>query len=144
MTGILNPGEASGIPVIRAVLKQAEGLTVIDCPPGSACSVMESIMDADLCILVAEPTAFGFHNFQMVYQLASLLGRRCGVVINKEDAPYVPLEDFCRERGLEILARIPYDPELAALAAGGKLVWEKHAGAREIFSGLLQKIGGGA
>ena len=34
--------------------------------------------------------------------------------------------------------------ELAALAAGGKLVWEKHAGAREIFSGLLQKIGGGA
>lgn len=101
-------------------------------------------MDADLCILVAEPTAFGFHNFQMVYQLASLLGRRCGVVINKEDAPYVPLEDFCRERGLEILARIPYDPELAALAAGGKLVWEKHAGAREIFSGLLQKIGGGA
>ena len=144
VTGILNPGEASGIPVIRAVLKQAEGLTVIDCPPGSACSVMESIMDADLCILVAEPTAFGFHNFQMVYQLASLLGRRCGVVINKEDAPYVPLEDFCRERGLEILARIPYDPELAALAAGGKLVWEKHAGAREIFSGLLQKIGGGA
>ena len=144
VTGILNPGEASGIPVIRAVLKQAEGLTVIDCPPGSACSVMESIMDADLCILVAEPTAFGFHNFQMVYQLASLLGRRCGVVINKEDAPYVPLEDFCRERGLEILARIPYDPELAALAADGKLVWEKHAGAREIFSGLLQKIGGGA
>ena len=91
VTGILNPGEASGIPVIREVLKQAEGLTVIDCPPGSACSVMESIMDADLCILVAEPTAFGFHNFQMVYQLASLLGRRCGVVINKEDAPYVPL-----------------------------------------------------
>ena len=37
-----------------------------------------------------------------------------------------------------------YDPELAALAADGKLVWEKHAGAREIFSGLLQKIGGGA
>ena len=144
VTGILNPGEASGIPVIREVLKQAEGLTVIDCPPGSACSVMESIMDADLCILVAEPTAFGFHNFQMVYQLASLLGRRCGVVINKEDAPYVPLEDFCRERGVEILARIPYDPELAALAADGKLVWEKHAGAREIFSGLLQKIGGGA
>lgn len=144
VTGILDPGEASGIPVIREVLKQAEGLTVIDCPPGSACSVMESIMDADLCILVAEPTAFGFHNFQMVYQLASLLGRRCGVVINKEDAPYVPLEDFCRERGLEILARIPYDPKLAALAADGQLVWEKHAGAREIFSGLLQKIGGGA
>lgn len=128
VTGILDPGEASGIPVIREVLKQAEGLTVIDCPPGSACSVMESIMDADLCILVAEPTAFGFHNFQMVYRLASLLGRRCGVVINKEDAPFAPLEDFCRERGLEILARIPYDPELAALAADGQMVWRSTRG----------------
>ena len=80
VTGILNPGEASGVPVIREALKKAEGLTIIDCPPGSACSVMESVMDADFCILVAEPTAFGFHNFQMVCQLVSLLGKkmRCG------------------------------------------------------------------
>ncbi len=85
VTGILNPGEASGIPVIREALKQAEGLTIIDGPPGSACSVMESVMDADFCILVAEPTAFGFHNFQMVYELVTLLGRKCGVIINKEE-----------------------------------------------------------
>ena len=45
MTGILNPGEASGVPVIRAALAQGESdapLTVIDCPPGSACPVLES------------------------------------------------------------------------------------------------------
>ena len=34
-------------------------MTFIDCPPGSACVVMESIKDADYCILVAEPTLFG-------------------------------------------------------------------------------------
>ena len=61
VTGILNPGEASGFPVIREALNQAEGLTIIDGPPGSACSVMECVMDADFCVLVAEPTAFGFH-----------------------------------------------------------------------------------
>lgn len=98
ITGILNLGEASGVPVIRAALKRADGLTVIDCPPGSACSVMESVMDADYCVLVVEPTAFGFHNFRMVWDLTSLLGKKCGVVINKQTAPYEPLERFCEEK----------------------------------------------
>lgn len=65
VTGVLNPGEATGVPVIRQALKKGEGLTVIDCPPGSACSVMESVMEADYCVLVAEPTAFGFHNCKL-------------------------------------------------------------------------------
>lgn len=142
VTGILNPGEASGIPVIREALKRAEGLTVIDCPPGSACSVMESVSDADFCVLAAEPTAFGFHNFKMVYELVTLLGKRCGVVINKQELPYEPLETFCREQKIPILARIPYDPEIAALAAEGEIVPEKNQQLQRIFTELLKKIGG--
>lgn len=142
VTGILNPGEASGIPIIREALKQAEGLTIIDGPPGSACSVMESVMDADYCVLVAEPTAFGFHNFQMVYELVSLLGRKCGVLINKEDTPYEPLERFCRERDLPILGRIPYGPKIGAMAAKGELVSEKVPELQALFLDLLKQIGG--
>lgn len=67
-TGCLNTGEASGIPIIKELLKKNAAETTlpvfIDCPPGSACSVMESIKDADYCILVAEPTVFGVHNLQ--------------------------------------------------------------------------------
>lgn len=121
ISGILNPGEASGVPVIRAALEETRGLTVIDCPPGSACSVMESIMEADYCLLTAEPTAFGFHNFQMVWELASLLHKPCGVVINKETVPYAPLEDFCREKRLDILTRIPDSPALAQALARGEI-----------------------
>ena len=69
VTGILNPGEASGIPVIREALKQAEGLTIIDGPPGSACSVMESVMDADFCILVAELQLLAFTTFRWFMSL---------------------------------------------------------------------------
>lgn len=140
VTGILNPGEASGIPIIREALKQADGFTVLDCPPGSACSVMECVMDADFCVLVAEPTAFGFHNFQMVYELVSLLGKPCGVVINKQDAPYEPLEQFCREQGLPILARIPYDSHIAALAATGQIVSYHNLEMNHLFSELLEQI----
>ncbi len=145
VTGILDPGEASGVPVISAALESVrdfDGLTVVDCPPGSACSVMESVQEADYCLLVAEPTAFGFHNFRMVYELCSLLGKNCGVVINKMDAPYEPLEVFCREHDLPILARIPYDPHAAALAAQGQLLYEADAGMAQQFRQILAEIGG--
>ncbi len=142
VTGMLNPGEASGVPVIREALKQAEGTTIIDCPPGSACSVMESVMDADFCVLVVEPTAFGFHNFQMVYELVTLLGKKCGVLINKQEKPYEPLERFLKEKNLKVLARIPYDPKIASLAANGELIFEKEEEARKMFQKLLEQIGG--
>lgn len=142
VTGILNPGEASGVPVIRQALRKAEGTTVIDCPPGSACSVMESVTDADYCLLVAEPTAFGFHNFQMVYELARLLGKKCGVVINKQDGPYEPLERFCEANGLPVLARFPYDRRIAALSAKGQVLSEKDGAFRRVFQELLDRIGG--
>lgn len=142
VSGILNPGEASGVPLIRAALKHDNGLTIIDCPPGSACSVMESVMDADYCILVVEPTAFGFHNFCMVHELVTLLKKKCGVVINKEDTPFEPLEEFCRKHNLPVLARIPYNPEIAALAAKGEIVSEKNEQTQEIFQHILAQIGG--
>lgn len=142
VTGILNPGEASGVPVIREALKMVDGLSIIDCPPGSACSVMECVTDADYCILVVEPTAFGFHNFKMVYELVTLLGKKCGIVVNKQDNLYEPFEKFCRENHLSVLARIPYDPEIAYLVAEGQIACKKNKRAYSIFSELLDKIGG--
>lgn len=139
-TGVLNAGEATGIPVIRAALDHAEGLTVIDCPPGSACSVMESVGDAGYCILVAEPTAFGFHNFKMVHELVTLLGKSCGVVVNKQEAPYEPLEDYCAEHDVKILARIPYDAHVASLVADGLIAGRHDEEIRKLFADLLAEI----
>ena len=145
VTGELKLGAASGVPVIHQALKAMEdfdGFTVIDCPPGSACSVMESVGQADYCLLVAEPTAFGFHNFCMVHELARLLGKPCGVVVNKMDAPYPPLEEYCKEQGLPILMRIPYSEHTAGLCAAGKLLCEEDPAEAERFRCLLEQIGG--
>lgn len=142
VSGILNPGEASGVPVIRQALTHAGDTAILDCPPGSACSVMESISDADYCVLVAEPTAFGFHNFRMVWELASLLQKPCGVVINKQTQPYQPLEEFCAQQGLPVLERISYDPALAALLANNQIAAECLPEARVRFRVMLDKIGG--
>lgn len=143
ITGCMNLGEASGIPVIKAALDEAsdsDELTVIDCPPGSACSVMESVQTADYCLLVAEPTAFGLHNFQMVYELVSLLRKPCGVVINKSNEEYSALDVFCREHGIPVLCRIPYSETLARLGANGQIAALADSEYAELFRGLLDDV----
>ncbi|MDO4544287.1 MAG: 4Fe-4S binding protein [Clostridia bacterium] len=143
VTGILNIGEASGVAVIRKALDiglQANGDAIIDCPPGSGCSVIESVSASDCCIIVAEPTAFGLHNFKMAYRLAKLLDKSCYAIINKEDVPYPPLDNFCAENGVKILARIPFDPEAALLLANGKLLYGSNAHYTNLFRNILCEV----
>lgn len=124
-TGIMNTGEASGIPIIKSLLNESivdkELPIFVDCPPGSACIVMESIKDADYCILVAEPTVFGVHNLNMVYDLVRLFNKPHGVVLNKCLDGENPAETFCTENSIPILGRIPFDNELGSLNSDAKI-----------------------
>ena len=143
-TGILNPGEPSGIPIIKKLLDENEherSKTIfIDCPPGSACIVMESIKDADYCILVAEPTLFGVHNLNMVYELVKLFNKPFGVVLNKCLDGENPSEKFCIEKGIRILGRIPFDNELGSLNSNAEIAVRKSEKYRTIFSSLLEDV----
>jgi MinD superfamily P-loop ATPase len=143
-TGIMNLGEASGVPIIKKLLEtenqEADKITVIDCPPGSACIVMESIKDADYCILVAEPTLFGVHNLNMVYELVTLFKKPFGVVLNKCLDGENPAETFCIENNIKILGRIPFDNELGTLNSNAGIVVNESEKYRELFSDLLQTV----
>lgn len=142
MTGVLNTGEASGIPIIKKLLNNNERkeYTFIDCPPGSACSVMESIKDADYCILVAEPTLFGVHNLNMVYNLVKLFNKPHGAVLNKCLDGENPAEEFCREKGVRILGKIPFDDELGTLNSNALIAVRKSKKYQDLFSILLQRL----
>lgn len=143
-TGILNTGEASGIPIIKKLLAeknlQANKQTFIDCPPGSACIVMESIKDADYCILVAEPTLFGVHNLNMVYELVKLFNKPFGVVLNKYLEEENPAEKFCLEKNIKILGRIPFDTNLGTLNSNAEIAVSKNDKYWEMFSSLLNTV----
>ena len=143
-TGILNTGEATGIPIIKKQLAennpQADQLTFIDCPPGSACIVMESIKDADYCVLVAEPTLFGVHNLNMVYELVKLFNKPFGVILNKCLEEENPAEKFCFKNNIKILGRIPFDNELGTLNSNAEIAVNKNEKYRELFSSLLNTV----
>jgi MinD superfamily P-loop ATPase len=119
-------------------------LVFIDCPPGSACSVMESIKDADYCVLVAEPTLFGAHNLEMVRDLVIAFRKPHGVVLNKCLGRENPAEDFCMERHIPILGRIPFDTQLGRLSANAKIAAREDARYLELFTALLNQVVGEA
>lgn len=142
-TGILNTGEASGVPIIQKLINDTSGwgeLVIFDCPPGSACVVMESIKDADYCILVAEPTIFGVHNLNMVYELVKLFNKKCGVVLNKCVEGINPSEEFCLNNKIEILHKIPFSNELGTLNSNGLIAARENQAYRNLFLGLLDTI----
>ncbi len=143
ITGILNIGEASGIPVIKKLLSYCDndGKDVfIDCPPGSACIVMESIKDADYCIMVAEPTLFGVHNLNMVFELVKLFKKPHGVVLNKCLDEENPAEKYCIENNIKVLGKIPFDNELGKLNSNAKIVAREINKYKTLFSSLLQEV----
>ncbi len=143
LSGMLRIGEASGIPIIKKLLHDESlnnSLAVIDCPPGSACTVMESIKDADYCILIAEPSIFGVHNLNLVVELVRLFQKPHGVILNKCLDGENLAEEYCNKNRLHILGSIPYDRELGTMNSIGLIVSRESEQYRKIFTDLLQKV----
>ena len=144
-SGILNAGEVSGVPIIESLfedIKDEKDPILIDCPPGSACIVMESIRDADYCILVAEPTLFGLHNLKMVHELVKLFDKPHGIVINKYSEKDNPIVEFARDNQIKILGEIPFDKELGEITSNAEIAARKSQRFQTVFENLLKEVEG--
>ncbi len=143
-SGILNTGESSGVPIIKKLLddnkNNCDDLTFVDCPPGSACIVMESIKDVDYCILVAEPTMFGVHNLNMVFELVKLFKKPFGVILNKCMKEDNPAEKFCLDNNINIIGKIPFDSELGELNSNAEIAVRKSEKYNSLFSSFLETV----
>ena len=143
LTGEINIGEASGIPIIKKIynkINDYKGYIFLDCAPGSSCLVMESISNADYCVLVAEPTIFGLHNLKMVYELVNILKKPFGVVLNKCTKLQNPSEEFCKKNSVNILGKIPFDKNLGKTNSNSEIVVNIDEKYRKMFSDILQNI----
>ncbi|NCA97391.1 MAG: ATPase [Bacteroidia bacterium] len=141
LTGILNPGEPSGVPIVKKILSDApEGLSIVDCPPGTSCIVMESIKDVDYCLLVAEPTIFGAHNLAMAHELVKLFNKPYGVVLNKTVDEDNPSKNYCLANKIDIIAEIPFDKHLGDLNSNGIIVARAEDRYSQVFSSILARV----
>jgi MinD superfamily P-loop ATPase len=142
ITGVINEGEANGIPAIHAAKEAAEGneLVIYDASPGTACPVIETMEDSDFCVLVTESTPFGLHDLELAVHVVKMLGIPAGVIINRSDGKDQDTEEFCSDNGLKILMKIPFDEEIAAIQNRGGLFSKRIPEWQARFVDLLHDI----
>ncbi len=127
--GVLEIGEAMPTPLMRAVKRKMGKKAIIDCPPGTSCPFVESVIDADVCILVCEPTPFSYHDLKLAMDVMKKLDKKFGVVINKHGLPF-RIEDKIQA---PIIGRIPFSREIAEKYSKGELLFDYGEIFREIY-----------
>ena len=141
--GILNVGEPSGVRVIRKLKEKIDpsaDVVIVDASPGTSCPVVEALRNADFALLVTEPTPFGLHDLQMAVGLASEMGVKAGIVVNRDSEGFEGVDRFSKESGVPILMRIPYDPQIAELYSKGILFSSRFPQWKVEFDRLFEKI----
>jgi MinD superfamily P-loop ATPase len=144
VTGRMDVGQAKAPEVIRearriGAARDAE-LTILDAPPGAACSAVATLRGADLLLLVTEPTGFGLHDLKLMVELGGVLGLRTAVMLNREGTGSVNVAAYCESERLPLLARIPFDRAIAEGYASGRLLVDSHPDGEAWFSSLRQAI----
>ncbi len=138
--GLLNVGVPAAGPLIKAMKKNlpAAGDVILDCPPGTACSMVAAIAGSDYCLLVTEPTPFGLHDLSLAAGVVKLLGIPVGVVINKSDAGKGDdaVAEWCNRENIEILARLPHSRKFAEEYSEGRISPEYQGIVGEIWNKL--------
>jgi len=144
-TGFLDIGQPLATPLIRRLKKLApdDGLQVLDSPPGTACPVVETIRDADHCVLVTEPTPFGLFDLSMAVDLVRELGVPFSVVVNRDREGFPELDDYLKKEDVRVLMRIPDMMEIARLYSKGLHFVDSMPEWRERFLRLLDDLTGG-
>ncbi|MEG6584862.1 ATP-binding protein [Dendrosporobacter sp. 1207_IL3150] len=126
LSGTLKVGTPSAVPLIRQLKQETAKITedvLVDCPPGTSCSMVSAIKDSDYCILVTEDTPLGRHDLELAMNITSLLNIPTGVVVNKYDqfAGDKSIEDLCNRRDTPLLAKIPHNLSFARQYAAGHI-----------------------
>jgi MinD superfamily P-loop ATPase len=140
--GLLNVGEMQAIPVIKALKRKVDKNkdVIIDVPPGTSCPVIESITGSDYCILVTEPTPFGFHDLKLAVEVVRHLNIPFGVIINRDGIGDNKVELYCQNENILILLKIPERKTIANLYSKGIALVKKSYEWHEMFYSVFTKI----
>lgn len=132
---MLFPGEANSGKLVTVVRQNAKvlaakeniDLILIDGPPGIGCPVIASVSGVDAGLVVVEPTLSGIHDLKRVLELLLHFKVKPFVCINMYDINPENTEvinGFCRENNVEVLGKIPFDPQFTKAMVNGKTLIE--------------------
>lgn len=102
-------------------------LLITDGAPGVGCPVIASLGGADAVLIVTEPTVSGAHDMERVVNLAEFFKVPIMVCVNKSDLnpqKTAEIQSFSKERGLNFLGSIPFDPVFTKAMVQGENIFE--------------------
>lgn len=139
--GELALGEARTTPLIKAVKDGAKGETVIvDCPPGTSCSLVESVRGTNFCLLVTEPTPFGLYDLDIALRVLEKMNIPRAVLVNKSGMGDRKVYEYLEKRNIPLLMEIPLDRKIAQLYSRGEIFAEKMPEWKARFAGMVREI----
>jgi len=132
---VLRPGESNSGKLVTLVRQNAKilaergrcDLIVIDGSPGIGCPVIASVTGVDASLVVTEPTMSGIHDLERALRLLSHFCVQPFVCINMYDINKDNAEkitSFCKENGIEVVGKIPFNPVVTEAMVDGKPVVE--------------------
>ena len=150
---MLSPSESNSGKLVTLVRQNAKILVerencnfiIIDGPPGIGCPVIASVTGVDAGLVVTEPTMSGIHDLKRALQLLKHFNVQPFVCvntydINKDNAEKI--ESFCKENGIDVIGKIPFNPIVTEAMVNGKTIIEyspRSAVAKEI-EGIWEKL----
>ncbi len=151
--GTLDVGEARAVPLIKAVREAGDehgpagaatsseaALVIIDSPPGTSCPTIEACRDADLVVLVTEPTPFGLHDLRLAVDMVRALGLPFVVAVNRSDVGDDRVRCYCDDEGVSVIAELRDDRRIAETYSRGRLAVATVPGVRERYLEILTAI----
>jgi MinD superfamily P-loop ATPase len=141
----LRPAEENSGKLVALVRKEArvqaerDGIELLltDGPPGIGCPVIASLGNADLALVVTEPTPSGIHDLERVLTLCRHFRVPAMVCVNKFDLNPGLDDDiraFCAQAQVAVTASIPFDESVTrAIQQGVPLVeYDRGAASRAV------------
>lgn len=141
--GLLEKGEGGMTPTLIKEVKKQESsndINILDAPPGTSCSAVESVMGSDLCVLVTDLTPFGLHDLELSVNMCRVIGIEPVVIINRSKFKDPGVRKYCEKENIEVVGEIPDDRQIAELYSKGYLVAKENSYYREVFSDLSSKL----
>ncbi len=147
-TGKLRLGEEQAVPLIKKSIALSnqeikdQTYIIYDSPPGTSCPVVAAVGNANLVLLITEPTPFGLNDLKIAIETMRQMDKPLAVILNRDGIGNDEVEQYCDVNNIPLIAKIPYNEDIARNYAQGKLSNEvpQMADAMKAVEEYIQKI----
>jgi len=141
--GRLNVGSSKQTLLIGQ-LKQRVGqpadIVLFDAPPGTNCSVVQTIHDMDYVVLVTEPTPLGLYDMTLMVELLREMDVPFGCIVNKAGIGTNDVYAYLEKEGIDLLGTLPFHSGYAKAYATGTVTVSAFPDIEAEYASIAERI----